>query len=267
MSAFKSFSIHLIRSSVFTFPEPVDKSMPNLPNVTRLVDQGRQGCLPFQAEDTGCASSCITYFYWPEIRQLCQGIKGVRPPRYDVNTKCHLLSMEDPYLRVGPFLLENKNTEGNYVAQIHDMISPTEMAAIKEKTQTRLKATPYAAGNKLLDFSYDRTSKVHYLSERTDNLTQRLSKRLGLAMAYNIYLDDRPYTSENFQIMNYGIGGKIGLHLDTSNAAQENGIGGGRFTTAMLYLSTVEAGGRTIFPKLMLSVKPEAGSLLYWHLR
>ena len=35
----------------------------------------------------------------------------------------------------------------------------------------------------------------------------------------------------------------------------------------MLYLSTVEAGGRTIFPKISLSVKPEAGSLLYWHIR
>jgi prolyl 4-hydroxylase len=35
----------------------------------------------------------------------------------------------------------------------------------------------------------------------------------------------------------------------------------------MLYLSPVEAGGRTIFPKLGLSISPEPGSLLYWHLR
>ena len=175
--------------------------------------------------------------------------------------------MGNPYLSIGPFLLENKNTEGNYVAQIHNIVSPTEMEAIKAKTQARLKATPYSVGNKQLDFSYDRTSKIHYLSERTDNLTGKLTKRLELAMAFNIYLPDRRYTSENYQIMNYGIGGKIGLHLDTSDTPSDNGLGGGRFTTAMLYLSTVEAGGRTIFPKLLLSVKPEAGSLLYWHLR
>ena len=174
--------------------------------------------------------------------------------------------MGNPYLRIGPFLLENKNTEGNYIAQIHNIVSPVEMEAIKEKTQARLKATPYAVGNKNLDFSYDRTSKIHYLSERTDNLTRRLTKRLELSMAYNMFLTDRPYTSENYQIMNYGIGGKIGLHLD-GDPQGETAIGGGRFTTAMLYLSTVEAGGRTIFPKLLLSVKPEAGSLLYWHLR
>ena len=260
-------SSFIIRKNIFTFPEPVDKSIANLPNITKMLHHGRQGCLPFQPTDTACDSSCIPYFYWPEIQQLCQGQEGLRPPQYDVDTKCHLLSMGDPYLKIGPFLLENKNTEGNYVAQIHNIVSPVEMEAIKEKTQARLKATPYSVGNKNLDFSYDRTSKVHYLSERTDSLTGKLTKRLELAMAYNMYLAERPYTSENYQIMNYGIGGKIGLHLDTNNAQQENGIGGGRFTTAMLYLSTVEAGGRTIFPKLLLSVKPEAGSLLYWHLR
>merc|ERR1719150_2040944 len=159
------------------------------------------------------------------------------------------------------------NTEGNYVAQIHNIVSPAEMEAVKEKTKKRLKTTPYLTGQELQEFSYDRTSKVHYLSERTDNLTRRLTKRLELAMAYNIYVADRPYVSENYQIMNYGIGGKIGLHLDTFDTQSDLGIGGGRFTTAMLYLSNVEAGGRTIFPKISLSVKPEAGSLLYWHIR
>ena len=43
--------------------------------------------------------------------------------------------------------------------------------------------------------------------------------------------------------------------------------GGGRLTTAMLYLSTVESGGFTIFPKLGLFFKPQAGSLLFWKLR
>jgi len=210
----------LVRNNIFTFPEPVGKSIPYLPNITQMLEHGRQGCLPFQATDKDCGSSCIPYFYWPEIQQLCQGQEGLRPPRYDVDTKCHLLSMGDPYLRIGPFLLENKNTEGNYIAQIHNIVSPVEMEAIKEKTQARLKATPYAVGGKNLDFSYDRTSKVHYLSERTDKLTRRLTKRLELSMAYNMYLSDRPHTSENYQIMNYGIGGKISLHLDTNTGQQ-----------------------------------------------
>jgi hypothetical protein len=32
----------------------------------------------------------------------------------------------------------------------------------------------------------------------------------------------------------------------------------------MIYLSDVEAGGRTVFPTVELSVEPEAGSALFW---
>ena len=65
--------------------------------------------------------------------------------------------------------------------------------------------------------------------------------------------------------MNYGFGGLITLHMDTDHA--DSFIGGGRITTAMVYLSDVQAGGFTIFPKLGLFFKPESGQLLYWNLK
>ena len=40
--------------------------------------------------------------------------------------------------------------------------------------------------------------------------------------------------------------------------------GGPRFVTFMIYLSDVEAGGRTVFPTIGVSVPPEAGSALFW---
>ena len=40
--------------------------------------------------------------------------------------------------------------------------------------------------------------------------------------------------------------------------------GGERFVTFMLYLSTPEAGGNTIFVQPGISVRPEIGSALYW---
>ena len=40
--------------------------------------------------------------------------------------------------------------------------------------------------------------------------------------------------------------------------------GGGKIATAMIYLSSVEAGGRTIFPFTDMSVAPTNGNLLYW---
>ena len=65
--------------------------------------------------------------------------------------------------------------------------------------------------------------------------------------------------------MNYGFGGLITLHMDAD--LEDSFIGGGRFTTAMVYLSDVQSGGFTIFPKLNLFFKPQSSQLLYWNLK
>ena len=41
-------------------------------------------------------------------------------------------------------------------------------------------------------------------------------------------------------------------------------LGGPRVVTFMIYLSSVEAGGHTIFPQPGISIKPVAGSALFW---
>ena len=71
--------------------------------------------------------------------------------------------------------------------------------------------------------------------------------------------------------MNYGMGGLITPHLDSTNWLSRKGInsesiryGGARFITFMIYLSDVISGGRTVFPQLGLSVKPVKGSALFW---
>ena len=43
----------------------------------------------------------------------------------------------------------------------------------------------------------------------------KLSKSIELAL--KLRLSHEKYASENFQIMNYGIGGKISPHIDSDN--------------------------------------------------
>ena len=44
----------------------------------------------------------------------------------DKAAKCQLMQQEgDAYLKLGPFKLEHLNTDGNYVAEVHDIISET----------------------------------------------------------------------------------------------------------------------------------------------
>ena len=57
------------------------------------------------------------------------------------------------------------------------------------------------------------------------------------------------------------------LHLDSTTDIEDIDIGGGRFTTAMVYLSDLDSGGFTVFPNLGLFFQPKAGNLLFWNLR
>ena len=41
-------------------------------------------------------------------------------------------------------------------------------------------------------------------------------------------------------------------------------VGGPRIMTFMIYLTSVDVGGSTLFPQAGISVKPEMGSALFW---
>ena len=57
-------------------------------------------------------------------------------------------------------------------------------------------------------------SKVMYLNERQTNSTRSWSDRIDLATKFQTYLER--WGSENYQVMNYGIGGSIVGHLDST---------------------------------------------------
>ena len=44
-------------------------------------------------------------------------------------------------------------------------------------------------------------------------------------MGYRVYSKDYRYTAENYQIMNYGFGGSISLHLDAMDEVSDTDIG------------------------------------------
>ena len=48
---------------------------------------------------------------------------------------------------------------------------------------------------------------------------------MELSLGYRIFQPDYKYAAENYQIMNYGFGGSISLHLDASNDISDNDIG------------------------------------------
>ena len=92
-----------------------------------------------------------------------QGDRSLRPASKDTDTKCEHLTFGNPYMQLGPFLLEHSNKEGNYVGLVHRVLSDKEMEMIKNKAKGQMKATPFNIANEQQEFSYKRTSKVKYI--------------------------------------------------------------------------------------------------------
>ncbi len=179
---------------------------------------------------------------------------------------CSWLDHQDPFLRLGPFKYEALHNKPQ-IAIIRDFASGPELSRIKEEARGHMKSTPYVTGTTENAYSKLRTSKVMYMNEVLVPMAMDLSRKISQVTRFR--MKDEKYASENFQVMNYGIGGRISAHLDSVGGYSEHSsesvdYGGERITTFMIYMSSVEAGGHTVFPQSGISVQPVEGDALYW---
>lgn len=107
-----------------------------------------------------------------------------------------------------------------------------------------------------------RTSSTHYFDASHGDasaLARRIDDLLGLERALG----------ETMQGQRYLPGEQYRHHCDffrteRDHWQRERRRGGQRTWTAMVYLNAVEAGGSTEFPKLDITIQPEAGMLVVW---
>ena len=116
-----------------------------------------------------------------------------------------------------------------------------------------MKATPLKVQGNVDSYTRFRTSKVMYMNEAVYPVAKSLSRNIDLAMKFNV---QSKYGSENYQVMNYGMGGSIISHLDSTGESsrrddqEHKDYGGARLTTFMIYLSNIQAGGHTVIRPL-----------------
>ena len=195
----------------------------------------------------------------------------------DARLRCSLLHRSLPHLRLGPVQLETLSVSPG-VAALHGLLSPGQCRELRERGREGMKVTPFTlsqAAGQANTYSDRRMSKVRYLSHRRDPLASQINRKLSHAL--DLDLDGAPIPAENYQLMNYGLGGYIELHQD-SNIERGGGVEGGveysqprdwlvggeRLLTVLLYLSP-PTGGHTVFPLLGLSSAPRPGTALVWH--
>ncbi|MCA9689407.1 MAG: 2OG-Fe(II) oxygenase [Nannocystaceae bacterium] len=108
--------------------------------------------------------------------------------------------------------------------------------------------------------SNDLTWVPHELDAVTSQVTARVADIVGLPSI----------NAESMQVIRYGPGQEYRHHYDAYDLRTLRGQrccdrGGQRMVTTLIYLSDVEEGGATGFPRLGLEVYPRRGALLVFH--
>ncbi|XP_059097158.1 prolyl 4-hydroxylase subunit alpha-2-like isoform X2 [Tigriopus californicus] len=216
---------------------------------------------------------------WEKFNALCRGEEKKSPAQLQ-NLTCHYLHYKDPYLRLGPFKLEQKSLLP-YIAVFHDFMYDKEMEDYRSNVNRRLIRSMHLTKKGEHDgVSVKRTSSQAWLDDRhnttklngTDSsaMALKVSRRLQIATRFHVLAEEG---GEMYQVANYGIGGVYNHHTDSSG---EFGIskerfdnlkafGGDRIGTAMGYLSDVRAGGATVFPNAKVTIWPKRGNLAFWY--
>ena len=135
-----------------------------------------------------------------------------RPLNIIKHLKCWLIDHDNRFLKMGPFKFEILHTDPE-VGYIHDLVSAKQADKVIKLAKGKTKSTPYNARRKQKSFSKLRTSKVMYMNDLLVPEVTEISK--NVEWATRLQLKSEQYASENFQVMNYGIGGKISGHVDS----------------------------------------------------
>ena len=125
---------------------------------------------------------------------------------------CIWLHHENPYLKLGPFHCEFKLKIPEIIL-IHNFTYKDEVSRIIQRTKGKLVATPLFR-NFSQTVSNARTSKMMYLSEGVDSEAKSMADRIQLITKFKLH--NEKFASENFKVMNYGLGGKVQGHWDAS---------------------------------------------------
>ncbi|XP_017073422.2 prolyl 4-hydroxylase subunit alpha-1 [Drosophila eugracilis] len=161
---------------------------------------------------------------------------------------CRYNSSTTTFARIAPLKMEELSTDP-YMVFFHDVIFDSEIDSILNSSAFTLSLVDDGQKSDI------RSSKDSYIGQ-VAKLEERVSDMTGLSMA----------GSEEFSLINYGLGGHYILHHDYHDITDKNRpTHGERIATVLFYLGDVDSGGATIFPLMNITVTPKKGSAVFWY--
>ncbi|KAL9891733.1 prolyl 4-hydroxylase subunit alpha-1-like isoform 2-T2 [Glossina fuscipes fuscipes] len=192
---------------------------------------------------------------------LCQG--KLKPTSAQLRSlSCRYVTNEVPFLKIGPFKLEEASKDP-YIVIYHDAMYDSEIEIVKRMAKPRFRrATVQNAITGELETANYRISKSAWLKTEEHsiiaNIVQRTEDMTGLDML----------SAEELQVVNYGIGGHYEPHFDFARREEVKAFQGlntgNRIATVLFYMSDVEQGGATVFTAINIALRPRKGTAAFW---
>ncbi|XP_017058516.1 prolyl 4-hydroxylase subunit alpha-2-like [Drosophila ficusphila] len=166
---------------------------------------------------------------------------------------CRYNSSTTPFTRIAPLRMEELSRDP-YMVIYHDVIYESEINLLLNTSKFELSLVETAT---LSEFRASQDSQIKSSETKVaKTLTQRVTDMTGLSMEM----------SDDFSLINYGLGGHFSLHTDYHGYSNQiRWKKGDRIATVLFYLGDVDSGGDTIFPMINVSVTPKKGSAVFWH--
>ncbi|XP_037730686.1 prolyl 4-hydroxylase subunit alpha-2-like isoform X1 [Drosophila subpulchrella] len=166
---------------------------------------------------------------------------------------CRYNSSTTHFTRIAPLKMEELSTDP-YMVIYHDVIYDSEINWLLNTTKLTLSLVDTGT---MSEFRASKDSNIILSQGKVvRTLEDRVTDMTGLSMEM----------SDEFSLINYGLGGHYVLHTDYHNYFdQTRCVKGDRLATVLFYLGDVDSGGATIFPMINVSVTPKKGSAVFWH--
>ncbi|GAB6033169.1 hypothetical protein CHUAL_012775 [Chamberlinius hualienensis] len=179
----------------------------------------------------------------------------------------YLRRKRNVYITLQRFRVEQRSILPT-ILTIYNIINDKEIQLIKNLSIPKLNRSRVIAESEDKEVSKVRVSETGWLSEDEHPNLEVISRRISDVTGLKV----DQYSSEEYQVVNYGIGGLYKAHHDylqdesgTLEVADEDDWQDDRLATFILYLNDVELGGATVFPLARVAVPAIKGAATFWY--
>ncbi|KAK0063544.1 prolyl 4-hydroxylase subunit alpha-3 [Biomphalaria pfeifferi] len=192
--------------------------------------------------------------YYDNYTKLCRlQSQFYEEPPNDVRLVCRYRETLLPYYRFQEELL----SISPFVSLIYKFTTDTESEFFKTAVRNKLERGRTFKGKHRGVVSKGRTGHIAWVDNEDSEIANQVAEKITQVTGFNASRID--YSADAYQVVNYGLAGHYYVHLDAKEDIFE------RIMTFLIYLSDVEMGGATIFPKVGISVSPQKNMALLWY--